>query len=76
MDQRTHNAAAHAGWWIAQRLLSLLVEKELLSHKDVIELLAQGVKALEGGGPTNKETALLLEQIKTYHEKATGLAAH
>jgi hypothetical protein len=76
MDQGTHNAAAHASWWISQRLLSLLVEKELLTHHDVIQLLSQGIKALEGGGPTNRATAVLLEQIKTYHEKATGLAAH
>ncbi len=74
--QVAHNATAHAGWWVAHRLLALLVERRVLTHADAIQILNEGAKASAGGGPVNKATALILEQIKTYHQKAAGLVRH
>ena len=75
-DQIAHNAIANAGWYIAHRLLAPLVEKDLLTNQEVISVLQDGVEANAAGGPTNQAAALLLEQIKTYHEKAAGLTTN
>ena len=67
MEQLTHNATAQAGWWVAHRLLALLVERGVLTHQDANQVLDEGVKACAGGDATNQSAALILKQAKTAH---------
>ena len=69
MDQVVHNATAQAGWWVAHRLLALLVERGLITHKDAIQVLDDGVRACAEGDATNQTAAVLLKQAMTFHEQ-------
>jgi hypothetical protein len=69
MDQFANNAAALAGWWVAHRLLALLVERGLLTHQDAIQVLDEGEKACAAGDPNNQAAAALLKQAKAHHEE-------
>jgi hypothetical protein len=71
--QTAHDAAANAGLLLAQRVMGLLVDKGVLSNEEVRQMLVQCIEAYQNGGPTNKATGMLFQQILTYYETAAGM---
>ena len=69
-EQNAHNAPGPAGWWVAHRLLALMVERGLLSREKAVQVIEEGLKAFMGDDVSARAASALLGHAKSYYATA------